>query len=53
MITWVGKSACLPLWLALGGQDSNPQQQDQNLPCYQLHHPPKTSSEGFDQDTGE
>ena len=25
----------------LGGQDSNPLLQDQNLPCYRLHHPPK------------
>ncbi len=23
----------------LGGEDSNPQQMDQNHPCYQLHHP--------------
>ena len=25
----------------LGGQDSNPLRQDQNLLCYRLHHPPK------------
>ena len=23
----------------LGGEDSNPQRQDQNLLCYRLHHP--------------
>ncbi len=25
----------------LGGKDSNPQRQDQNLLCYRLHHPRK------------
>lgn len=27
----------------LGGEDSNPQQMDQNHPCYQLHHPRRAS----------
>ena len=25
--------------VSLGGKDLNPQRQDQNLLCYQLHHP--------------
>ena len=40
MTTWIGKGTSLYL-LTLGGQDSNPLLQDQNLLCYRLHHPPK------------
>lgn len=40
MTTWIGNGTSLNE-LTLGGQDSNPLLQDQNLPCYRLHHPPK------------
>lgn len=30
----------------LGGEDSNPQQMDQNHPCYQLHHPRRATPKG-------
>lgn len=36
--TWVARRASCSG--KLGGQDSNPLLQDQNLPCYRLHHPP-------------
>jgi hypothetical protein len=28
-----------PVWIELGGEDSNPQWQGQNLQCCRLHHP--------------
>ena len=40
MTTWIGNGTFL-YELTLGGQDSNPLLQDQNLLCYRLHHPPK------------